>query len=81
MTYIQCPYCLEKYIICFNTHDTVVMSKKIKQMIQELSTIKNPKQYARKLRTIKKKQKLLEKTMEELEMKYTKYFKLVEERE
>lgn len=73
-TFIQCPNCGEKYIVCYDDVSTVVLKKQIRKHVEMLKTIKDSKQYESKLKNIKKKQKRLERETKLLEKKYHKYF-------
>lgn len=73
-TYLQCPYCKKVFTVCYNTESTLVLSKQIRKHISLLQTIKDEKQYERKLKEVKKKQKRLEREMKINQTKYSMYF-------
>lgn len=73
-TYLLCPYCGEKYTVCFNSYSTLVLAKQICRQIAQLQTIKDVKQYERKSKDIRKKQNRLEREMKILREKYSKEF-------
>lgn len=73
-TYLQCPYCETKYSVCFDDTSTIVLKKQIRKHVALLNTIKDPKQYEKKLKDIKKRQRRLERETKILETKYHKYF-------
>lgn len=73
-TYSQCPDCKTKYSVCFDNTSTIVLKKQIRKQIALLRTIKDSKQYEKKLKDIKKRQRRLERETKMLETKYHKYF-------
>lgn len=73
-TYIECPYCKEQYIVCFDCQSTLSLKKQIRRHISMLQTIRDENQYKRKLKDIHKKQKRLEREMNLLQTKYQKEF-------
>lgn len=73
-TFIQCPNCGEKYIVCYDDVSTIVLKKQITKRVEMLKTIKDSKQYESKWEIIKKKHKRLKRETKLLEKKYHKYF-------
>lgn len=73
-TFIQCPYCNEKFGAYYDTQSTLVLKKQIRKHIAKLQTIRDEHQYRKELKAVEKKQKRLERETRILETKYNKEF-------
>lgn len=68
-TYLQCPSCEHKYVVCYDTDATLALKKQIRKCVASLKE-KKESQYYNELKKIKKKQKRLERESKLLQTKY-----------
>lgn len=73
-TFIECPFCCERFGAYYDTQSTLVLKKQIRKHIAKLQTIRDEHQYKKELKAVEKKQKRLERETRILETKYNKEF-------
>lgn len=73
-TFIECPFCGERFSAYYDTQSTLVLKKQIRKHIAKLQTIRDEHQYKKELKAVEKKQKRLERETRILETKYNKEF-------
>lgn len=73
-TFIECPFCNEKFDAYYDTQSTLVLKKQIRKHIAKLQIIRDEHQYKREMKAVEKKQKRLERETRILEAKYSKEF-------
>ena len=72
---MECPHCKQQYVICYDSHSTLVLKKQIRRIVSSLKMITNEGEYKRSLKKVEKKQNRLKREMDKLETKYNKHFK------